>query len=547
MARNVSLRPHGARRRIPALLAFTLLVTLVASAAAAQDSFSGQTSGGAYFEARVPAGWQPADGLVIWNHGFDLSPIEPMPDLGPLVDLQLSEGYAVLASSYSLTGWAVFETGRDLEDAVHAFEQRFGIPDQVFVYGASLGGIVTAHAIEQADLGNVVGAMPICGAVGGSRIWDGGVDLRLIYDAICGNVPGAALPGGAQGLPFPPDPAFNGNALGLAVHTCLGVLAPPSARTPEQQARLDQLLAVTGLPENFVLTDMGFVTFGLADLTFDPRKLSFRQPFDNIGVDYGDAAINASIQRVEADPFDRVFFDHNYTPTGQVGAVKIVSIHTDKDGLVIVENENEYAQVVPAGNLTTGIIVEDTPTHCGFTQGETVAAWESLRGWVAGLPQPTPATLQATCEGLVLGGLAEGPCRIDPGFVIPDLDVRVRPRRELPTECVADATTLCLNDGRFHVEVEWETPRGRTGVGQTTFATNDSGAFWFFNPDNIELTVKVLNGVQNNGHFWVFYGSLTNVEFELTVTDTETGLQKTYDNAQGNFASVGDTRAIPGD
>ena len=37
----------------------------------------------------------------------------------------------------------------------------------------------------------------------------------------------------------------------------------------------------------------------------------------------------------------------NFTPTGRVGDVKIVSLHTDKDGLVIVENESEYAATVP--------------------------------------------------------------------------------------------------------------------------------------------------------------------------------------------------------
>jgi hypothetical protein len=47
-----------------------------------------------------------------------------------------------------------------------------------------------------------------------------------------------------------------------------------------------------------------------------------------------------------------------------------------------------------------------------------------------------------------------------------------------------------------------------------------------------------------DGHFWVFYGSLTNVEFTLTVTDTQTGAIKTYFNPQGQLASVADTSAF---
>lgn len=517
-----------------------LALFLCASAASAQTQLTGKTDSGAYYNIQVPAGWEAADGLVIWNHGFDLGPIEPEPDLGPLADVQLNEGYAVAASSYSLSGWAVFQTIEDNQQMVKVFEAAFETPDQVFVYGASLGGLVTAQAIENGNLGNVVGAMPICGALAGSRLWDGGVDLRLIYDVICSDVPGAAIQGGAAGLPFPPDPSFDQNAMITAVNVCTGVAQPPATRTTEQQANLSRILEVTQLPENFLLTVMGFTTFGLADLTYDPAKLGGGMGVDNSHVDYGDAQIDATIERVTADPTVRRHFLDNYTPSGQVGQVKIVSLHTDKDGLVLVENESEYASIVPADNLTVGIVVEDVPSHCGFTDAEVVASWETLRGWVAGLPQPSPADMQATCLGIEAGGLATGPCRIDPDFVIPDLDGRVRKRET----CVAGPTTHCLNDGRFRVEVDWTDFKGRTGAGQTTFATGDSGAFWFFDPDNIELTIKALDGRQFNQRFWVFYGSLTNVNFELTVTDTESGLQKVYTNPQGTFASVGDTSAF---
>jgi hypothetical protein len=42
----------------------------------------------------------------------------------------------------------------------------------------------------------------------------------------------------------------------------------------------------------------------------------------------------------------------------------------------------------------------------------------------------------------------------------------------------------------------------------------------------------------------VFYGSLTNVAFTLTVTDTATGRSRVYENPQGHFASSGDTAAF---
>ena len=56
--------------------------------------------------------------------------------------------------------------------------------------------------------------------------------------------------------------------------------------------------------------------------------------------------------------------------------------------------------------------------------------------------------------------------------------------------------------------------------------------------------MKVLDGRPLNGPFWVFYGALSNVEYELTVTDTVTGLRRTYQNPAHTFASTGDTAAL---
>jgi hypothetical protein len=104
---------------------------------------------------------------------------------------------------------------------------------------------------------------------------------------------------------------------------------------------------------------------------------------------------------------------------------------------------------------------------------------------------------------------------------------------------------LCLRDGRFRAEVTWRAPAtGQSGTGTPIPRTSDTGAFWFFDPSNYELIVKVLDGTGINGHFWVFYGSLTDVEFDLTVIDTTTGKQRTYHNPAGTMASRSDTEAF---
>jgi photosystem II stability/assembly factor-like uncharacterized protein len=111
--------------------------------------------------------------------------------------------------------------------------------------------------------------------------------------------------------------------------------------------------------------------------------------------------------------------------------------------------------------------------------------------------------------------------------------------------CASDPTTLCLNDGRFRVQVNWSVPsQGRGGIGTAVPLTGDTGYFWFFNSDNVELVIKALDAVAVNGHYWVFYGALSNVQYTITVTDTATGAVKTYENPAGTMASVADTSAF---
>lgn len=108
-------------------------------------------------------------------------------------------------------------------------------------------------------------------------------------------------------------------------------------------------------------------------------------------------------------------------------------------------------------------------------------------------------------------------------------------------------STLSLLGGRFEVKVRFRDPFGGEGPGRPLPLTDDSGAFWFFEPDNLELLVKVLDGRTVNGRFWVFFGALSNVGYTLQVTDTFTGAERSYENPQGTMASRGDTRAFPGD
>jgi hypothetical protein len=115
-----------------------------------------------------------------------------------------------------------------------------------------------------------------------------------------------------------------------------------------------------------------------------------------------------------------------------------------------------------------------------------------------------------------------------------------------PTVCdPSDVTTLCLNADRFSVTALWQTLGGSSGVGQAVSITSDTGYFWFFDPANVEVVVKVLNGCTLNQQFWVFAAGLTNVAVTITVTDVITGQARTYRNRQNTaFAPVQDTSAL---
>jgi PKD repeat protein len=113
------------------------------------------------------------------------------------------------------------------------------------------------------------------------------------------------------------------------------------------------------------------------------------------------------------------------------------------------------------------------------------------------------------------------------------------------SSCFAAAGTLCLNNGRFRAQVAWRAPsQGAAGIGTAVPLTGDTGYFWFFTPNNVELVVKAVDGRAVNGDFWVFYGALSDVEYMLTVTDTVTGVSRSYFNPAGTLASVADTRAF---
>ena len=146
------------------------------------------------------------------------------------------------------------------------------------------------------------------------------------------------------------------------------------------------------------------------------------------------------------------------------------------------------------------------------------------------------ATLSAPTGGASIGNTPTAT------VTITDDDIHCDP-------CVADATTLCLasgsgNPARFRVRVNWTDFEGGTGPGIAVPSTADSGFYYFFNDQNLELLIKMVNGCTFNNHYWFFYAAATNVGLEYEVLDTVACVVRTYSNPLHHFASDADIDAF---
>ncbi|MGE5233583.1 MAG: hypothetical protein ACM3OB_05690, partial [Acidobacteriota bacterium] len=85
----------------------------------------------------------------------------------------------------------------------------------------------------------------------------------------------------------------------------------------------------------------------------------------------------------------------------------------------------------------------------------------------------------------------------------------------------------------------------QSGVGHVVPGGSDqTGYFWFFDPANTELVVKLLDGRGVNGHFWVFFGGLSDVDFTVRVADSVSPRVRTYHHPPGSLSGVADTSAF---
>lgn len=488
------------RTRPTALLAtFLILATITLPALATPRLLTGAVEGGGRFSMAIPEGWQPGDGLILYLRGFTLRSdvVASDPQLGPdeaLLEEWLARGYAVAAGSHAQRGWAVFDGGAHQRALLARFVAEAGQPGRIVLVGGSMGGLLAVKTAEHFHAAGqpVDGIYALCPAFAGARTWDRAADLKLAYDAVCAGVSGGEIDRGSSAPAWIPDLAqvpddWGDQAdpevqrLAARLVRCTGVLLPDWARTSGQRQRLAVLTGTFGISdEDFLLTNLAYASFGLADLVRGPDKLRSASPFDNRFVEYADPALDASIARVTADPYARAELSVLSDPTWRIGDARLLALHTSRDELIVPEHLALLAPLArESRNVAMALVAEASPSHCAFSSGEFVGGFNALEAWMDGGPEPDVATLEAHCHALPpTGGDGVPHCRFASAEGLASYASRVPPR-SLPEHApVAAGASGAWYDPAtsgegFFIQVLPE--RGTVAVSWYTFAPDGSG------------------------------------------------------------------------
>lgn len=394
---------------LASLLLVSLFVAASAYAQAGVTTHKGSLVDGATYLIEVPANWNGT--LFLYSHGYVVpGSSNPAQDVGDPVTrfFMLSNGYALAGSSYAMTGWAIHEALPDQIAVLDLFKKMVGHPKRTIAWGHSLGGIITAGLIQR-NPDRFDAALPMCGVLsGGVATWNTALDGVFAFKTLL-------APGTGLQLVNITNPLAN---LELAE-----VVLTEAQATPQGRARIALAGALGDLPGWFAPlspepapTDFAgqetnqFLWDQQVDFPFAfafRAELEFRAQGNiswNTGVDYrrqlnhsiGREQVRALYEhagldldadldtlndaaRISADPEAVHYLERNIIFDGEIH-IPVLTLHTTGDGLVVVQNESAYKQVIDeAGNeefLRRTFV--HRAGHCTFTPAETIAAVQTL-------------------------------------------------------------------------------------------------------------------------------------------------------------------------
>jgi pimeloyl-ACP methyl ester carboxylesterase len=343
--------------------------------------------GGAAYRIEVPQRWNGR--LVVYAHGYRGQGTTVYVSNPELRAHYISRGYAWAASSYATNGYDVGQGVRDTYALIDVFRTVTGKhARRVYLTGASMGGHVTAVAVEEHPRA-FAGAMPYCGVLGDTELFDWFLDA---------GVTAAALTGVPIEFPAQPDAAYPARWAGQVGAIRAGLTGTEAGRTwsdvlerrsggerPGFDAAYAYWNAATqgGLPFLFsVYPGLSGGTAGIARGNVADNRRTVYQADDRWWLTAAERRLNTSVLRVKrtatADPGLAGIPRVDGRPP-----VPVLSLHGLGDLFVPFSMEQEYARRALANgrsHLFASRAIRDV-THCGFTQAELSGAFDDLVTW----------------------------------------------------------------------------------------------------------------------------------------------------------------------
>ncbi|MFS0756831.1 alpha/beta hydrolase [Noviherbaspirillum sp. 1P10PC] len=367
------------------------------------DRWSGTLEGAGY-RIEVPKNWNGK--LVMYAHGYAGTGAALTVSNPGIRRYLIEQGYAWAASSYSRNYYDVRAGVEDTNALALAFNKiaaansrPLAAPSKIYITGVSMGGHVTAAAIDEEALAyanhkvSYNGAVPMCGVLGDTELYD----FFAAYQA-------AAMQ--LAGVPATSWPVTNWATLQPTVKSALFTTFP-SATTAQGDKLKTIVQNLTGGQRP--MFDVGFAgpytdtvwgTFGrdgkmLGILNDDVVSTKdFVYQLDNSpALSAEETAFNNTIYRVQATPdANRLRSDGlRWVPkTNARFNIPVVTIHTLGDMYVPFSMEQIFKKRADAQG-TSGMLVQRAirgVAHCDFTVNEQVKAFQDMVTWESGGAKP---------------------------------------------------------------------------------------------------------------------------------------------------------------
>jgi dienelactone hydrolase len=395
----------------------------------------------------MPAQWNRK--LVVHAHG---GPELGAPDAKRTADdvtrwaIWPKLGYALVASSYHQGGVAVLSAAEDTRRARDLFAAQFGEPQRTILHGQSWGGGVAARAAERFNAPAANGARAFDGVLltsgvlgGASWSYDFRMDLRVVYQAVCGDHPRADEPAYPLWMGLPPDASLTRAQLADRVDACTGVRKPAAERTAAQAQHLATILAAVRIPERTLIAHLNWGTWHFQDIV--QKRTAGRNPFSTMDVTYpgqvNGASLNARVARYAPDSLAVAQLAADADPTG-VLSVPTLTMHAIEDPTAFVELEDSFRRTVERagrGQWLVQLFTTDTE-HSYFTDAAYVTAMHALERWLDAGQRPTARDIAASCTTVAGEFAADTGCRFNstyrPGSLTDRVPARVKPGIKLP-------------------------------------------------------------------------------------------------------------------